>query len=108
LWECKLCKKQYSVKVGTIFEDSPIKLHKWLCAIWMIVNAKHDVSSYEIHRALNVTQKTAWFMMHRIRLGLHNQSLEMRSGDVGADETSIGGSGRRVRRNVRKQHAEAS
>lgn len=101
LWECKGCKKQYSVKVGTIFEDSPISLDKWLCAIWMIVNAKNGVSSYEIHRALGVTQKTAWFMMQRIRLALQNQSLEKLSGDVEADETYIGGLARNMHKNKR-------
>src|SRR3712207_5469749 len=65
IWKCKGCKKQFSVKVGTIFEDSPIGLDKWLCAIWLIANAKNGISSYEIHRALGVTQKTAWFMLHR-------------------------------------------
>ena len=68
VWECKGCKKQYSVKVGTIFEDSAIKLDKWICAMWMIVNAKNGVSSYEIHRSIGVTQKTAWFMMTKNRL----------------------------------------
>lgn len=75
LWECKSCRKQYSVKVGTIFEDSPIKLDKWFCALWMIVSAKNGVSSYEIARALGVTQKTAWFMMHRIRLALQEDPI---------------------------------
>lgn len=95
LWECKLCKKQYSVKVGTIFEDSAVKLDKWLCAIWMIVNAKNGVSSYEIARNLGVTQKTAWFMMHRIRLALQKGSLDRKlMGEVEVDETYIGGQAR--------------
>lgn len=95
LWACKRCKKQFSVKVGTIFEDSPIGLDKWLCAIWMIVNAKNGVSSYEIHRALGVTQKTAWFMSHRIRLALQRGSFQKKlSGHVEADETYIGGKAR--------------
>src|SRR5437867_3539520 len=76
LWTCKRCKRQFSVKVGTIFEDSPIGLDKWLYAIWMIVNAKNGVSSYEIHRSLGVTQKTAWFMMHRIRLAMQGSSFQ--------------------------------
>jgi len=97
LWECKGCKKQYSVKVGTIFEDSPIALSKWLCAIWMIVNAKNGVSSYEIGRSLGVTQKTAWFMMHRIRLALHRGNFNKKfSGPVEADETYIGGLARNM------------
>ena len=75
LWKCKACKKQFSVKVGTIFEDSPIGLDKWLLPMWMIVNCKNGVSSYEIARALGVTQKTAWFMLHRIRLAMQTGSF---------------------------------
>src|SRR4051794_2311958 len=69
-WECKHKheKRQFSVKVGTIFEDSPIPLDKWLCAIWLLTNAKNGISSYEVHRSLGVTQKTGWFMLQRIRL----------------------------------------
>lgn len=97
IWVCKNCQKHYSVKVGTIFEESPIKLDKWLCAMWMIVNAKNGVSSYEIHRALGVTQKTAWFMMHRIRLCLQKGSIDRKlMGDVEADETYIGGQARNM------------
>ena len=65
-WQCKACKKMFTVKVGTIMEDSPIGLDKWLCAMWMICNAKNGVSSYEIHRAIGITQKSAWFLLHRI------------------------------------------
>ena len=100
IWECKGCKKHYSVKVGTIFEDSAVKLDKWLCAMWMIVNAKNGVSSYEIARNLGVTQKTAWFMMHRIRLVLQNGSMDRKlMGEVEVDETYIGG-------NARNMHAD--
>src|SRR6266404_3161567 len=63
MWKCLDCKKQFSIKVGTIFEDSPIGLDKWLCAMWLLANCKNGVSSYEIARDLNVTQKTAWFML---------------------------------------------
>jgi transposase-like protein len=95
IWECKGCRKQFSVKVGTIFEDSPISLDKWLCAIWLIVNAKNGVSSYEIARSLGVTQKTGWFMMHRIRLALQRGSFAKKlAGPVEADETYIGGKAR--------------
>ena len=59
-------KQKFSLKVGTIFEDSPIGLDKWLPALWLLCNAKNGISSYELHRALGVTQKTAWFMLHRI------------------------------------------
>jgi transposase-like protein len=92
-WECKCCteKKQFSVRVGTIFEDSALSLDKWLAAIWMIANDKNGVSSYEVHRAVGVTQKTAWFMLHRIRLAMQTGTFEKLSGEVEADETYIGG-----------------
>jgi len=92
-WQCKNkpCRKQFSFKVGTYMEDSPIGLDKWLAAMWMITNAKNGISSYEIHRALGVTQKTAWFMLHRIRLAFNEEAGERLSGPVEADETYIGG-----------------
>lgn len=97
VWQCKGCRKQYSAKVGTIFEDSPIGLDKWFSALWMIVSAKNGVSSYEIARSLGVTQKTAWFMMHRIRLALQKGSFDRKlMGDVEADETYIGGNARNM------------
>src|ERR1035441_4780241 len=73
-WKCRYCRRQFSVKVETIFEDSPISLQKWLPALWMLVSCKNGVSSYEIHRALGVSQKTGWFMLHRLRLALKTQS----------------------------------
>jgi transposase-like protein len=76
LWICKDCKKNFTVKVGTIMEDSAIGLDKWLTAIWMIANDKNGISSYEIHRSLGITQKSAWFLLHRIRLAMQNGSLE--------------------------------
>lgn len=96
LWQCnnKDCRKQFTIKTGSVMEDSPIGLDKWLPAIWMIVNAKNGVSSYEIHRALGVTQKSAWFMLHRIRLAMQAKSFEKLSGHVEVDETFIGGSAR--------------
>ncbi|MGB9071025.1 MAG: IS1595 family transposase, partial [Terriglobales bacterium] len=66
-WKCKECYKQFTVKLGTIFEDSPLTLDKWLCALWMLVNDKNGISSYEVHRALGITQKSAWFMLQRLR-----------------------------------------
>jgi transposase-like protein len=66
LWKCKGCKKQYSVKLGTIFEDSPLGLDKWLPAVWLIANSKNGISSHELARSLGVTQKSAWFMLHRM------------------------------------------
>jgi transposase-like protein len=93
MWECKAVhpKKQFSAKIGTIFEDSPLGLEKWFSAIWMIANCKNGVSSYEIHRAIGVTQKTAWFMLHRIRLAMETGSFLKGSGPAEADETFIGG-----------------
>lgn len=93
-WKCRGCKKQFSVKVGTIMEDSPIGLDKWLCAIWMVANCKNGVSSYEISRSLGVTQKTAWFMNHRIRLAMNSGGIFepfSGSGPFEADETYVGG-----------------
>ncbi len=92
LWKCKGCKKQFSVRVGTIFEDSPIGLDKWFVAIWMTANCKNGVSSYELHRAIGVTQKTAWFMLHRVRAAIRAKSFDKKlAGIVEADETFIGG-----------------
>lgn len=91
IWKCKACKKQFSVKVGTIFEDSAIGLDKWLMAIWLIANAKNGISSYELHRALGITQKSAWFVLHRIRTAMSVGSIEKLSGTVEADETYVGG-----------------
>jgi transposase-like protein len=91
MWTCLECRKQFSVKVGTLFEDSPIALNKWLCAMWMIGNCKNGVSSYEIARNLKVTQKTAWFMLHRLRYAMHHGTIDKMSGTIEADETFIGG-----------------
>ncbi len=91
LWQCKKCQKQFSVKVGTIFEASGLPLSKWLTAMWLIANAKNGISSYEIHRSIGVTQKTAWFMLHRIREAMRNGSIVKLSGVVEADETWVGG-----------------
>jgi len=94
-WKCAKCRKQFTAKTGTIFEDSPISLDKWLIGIWLVANCKNGISSYEIHRALGITQKSAWFMLHRIRYALANSSLEMLGGSEGGpvevDETFIGG-----------------
>jgi transposase-like protein len=95
IWKCRTRHplQQFSVKVGTIFEDSPIPLDKWFTAMWLLGNCKNGISSYEVGRALNVTHKTAWFMLHRIRLALKNGSFEKMGGHgpVEADETMIGG-----------------
>ncbi len=94
VWKCKACKRQYSVKVGTIFEDSPLGLDKWLPAVWLAANTKNGISSHELGRALGITQKSSWFMLHRIRLAMQTKSFLKLSGEVEADETFIGGKGR--------------
>ena len=93
MWKCmnKACHKQFSVKRGTIMEDSAIGLDKWLAAIWLIANAENGISSYEIHRALGVTQKSGWLLLRRIRLARQAGTLEKMSGTFEADETFIGG-----------------
>jgi transposase-like protein len=96
-WKCKECAKQFSVKVGTIFEDSPISLDKWLVALWMLVNCKNGISSYEVGRDLGLTQKSAWFVLHRLRLALQTGSVAKMGGkgkEVEVDETFIGGAAR--------------
>src|SRR5271156_6483613 len=92
-WQCSARhpKRQFSVKVGTIFEDSPLGLDKWLPALWMLANAKNGISSYEVARSLGVPQKTAWFMLGRIRLAMQSLTFERMTGTVEADETFIGG-----------------
>src|SRR5450631_1650705 len=105
-WQCKSAhtKRQFSAKVGTIFEDSPLGLEKWLPAVWMIAGAKNGISSCEIARALGVTQKTAWFMLHRIRLAMQSGSLLKLGGgggEVEADESFIGGKSPNMHKNVR-------
>jgi transposase-like protein len=98
-WKCRSCKKQFSVKAGTIFEESPLALSTWFPAVWLICGAKNGISSCEIARALGVTQKTAWFMLHRIRLAMTQGSFEKMgtAGDtVEVDETFIGGAARNM------------
>ena len=102
IWICKGCKKHFSVKIGTIMEDSPIGLDKWLSAIWLIVNAKNGISSYEIHRSIGVTQKSAWFMLHRIRKAMQTGTFNKLSGSVEVDETYIGGKARNMHFSKRK------
>jgi transposase-like protein len=103
IWQCKDCRKQFSVKVGSIFEDSPIPLSKWLPAMWLLVNCKNGVSSYEIAKDIGVTQKTAWFMMHRLRLAIHAGSFDRWTGEIEADETFIGGKARNMHASKRRK-----
>lgn len=110
-WQCKSThqRRQFSVKVGTIFEDSPLGLDKWLTAVWMITNCKNGVSSYEIHRAIGVTQKTAWFMLHRVRLAMQTGSfLKQMSGHVEVDETFIGGRASNMHRSVKARRLKGA
>lgn len=95
LWECKgkHSRKQFSAKVGTIFEDSALPLDKWFVGIWMVANCKNGISSYEMARALGITQKSAWHMNHRIRLALRLGTIEKMDGHIEADETYVGGKG---------------
>jgi len=102
-WHCRAKHEapQFTLKTGTIMEDSPIGLDKWLTAMWQIVNCKNGISSYEIHRAIGVTQKTAWFLDHRIRLALTTGSFAKLSGEIEADETFIGGKARNMHKGKR-------
>ena len=102
MWKCKGCKKQFTVKLGTIMEDSPLGLDKWLTAMWMITNAKNGISSWEIHRAIGVTQKSAWFLLHRIRLAMESGGFKF-DGEVEADETFIGGKARNMHKDKRAE-----
>jgi transposase-like protein len=101
IWKCKACKRQFSIKVGTIFEDSPLGFEKWLPAFWLIANSKNSISSHELGRALNVTQRTAWFMLHRIRDAMEARSITQLSGIVEVDETFIGGKDNNVHQSIR-------
>jgi transposase-like protein len=108
LWRCRACQCQPSVKVGTIFEESPLGLDKWLPAMWMILNAKNGISSCELARALGVTQKTAWFMLHRLRLAIQDNSICKFAGNVEVDETFIGGKARNMHKERRKKLVKGS
>jgi transposase-like protein len=104
IWQCSShhSKRQFSIKVGTVMEDSAIPLDKWLTAAWLITNCKNGVSSYEIARDVKVTQKSAWFMLHRIRLAMQDETLGSKlGGEVEADETFIGGKARNMHKSVK-------
>ncbi|HTI43271.1 MAG TPA: IS1595 family transposase, partial [Vicinamibacterales bacterium] len=105
VWKCyrKHPRAKFSLKIGTIFEDSPVGLEKWLPALWMLVNCKNGISSYELARALGVTQKTAWFMLSRLRLALQGDGGGMLEGHVEVDETYIGGKARNMNEQKRKE-----
>jgi transposase-like protein len=108
-WKCKECWKQFSVKVGTVFEESPLGLDKWLVTLWMLVNCKNGVSSYEVHRAIGVTQKSAWFMLHRLRFVLQQPEIKSPKDQIGgfgaveADETFVGGRVKNMHKDRRRK-----
>lgn len=110
LWECKNKhpRKQFSFKAGTIFEDSALPLDKWFVAMWMLANCKNGVSSYEVHRAIGVTQKSAWFMLHRIRLAMETGSFKKFSRESEADETFIGGLSKNMHASVRERRIKTT
>src|SRR6478752_8968883 len=105
LLQCKAvgCRKQFSVKVGTIFEDSPLGLDKWFTAVWCIANAKNGISSLELSRALGVRQPTAWFMLHRIRLAMKTRSFRKLAGEVESDESFFGGASKNMHKHRREK-----
>ena len=110
IWKCKAkdCRRQFSAKVGTIFEDSPLGWDKWLPAVWLIANSKNSVSSHELARALGVTQKTSWFMLHRIRDAMATGSFRKLDGVVEGDETFVGGKLANMHASARKARGIAA
>ncbi|MBZ5621580.1 MAG: IS1595 family transposase [Acidobacteriia bacterium] len=92
-WQCAVHhdKRQFTLKTGTIMEDSPLGLDKWLVAMWLVASNRNGISSWELHRALKITQKTAWFLLHRVRLAMQDESVTKLSGVVEADESYFGG-----------------
>src|SRR5664280_1661434 len=109
LWKCYAThpKPRFTLKTGTIFEDSPIPLEKWLPAVWMLLNDKNGISSWELHRAIGVTQKTAWFMLHRIRLAMQDEGHGGKiGGEVEVDETYIGGKARNMHKDRKARMLE--
>jgi len=105
LWKCyaKHPRQKFSIKVGTIFEDSPIGLDKWLPAMWLIANCKNGISSYELARDLGVTQKTAWFMLHRLRVATQSGTFIKMGGDIECDETYVGGLAKNMHKDKREK-----
>src|SRR6202521_693145 len=104
-WQCREgpVSPQFTLKTGTVMEDSPIGIDKWLTAMWQVVNCKNGISSYEVHRAIGITQKSAWFLDHRIRFALGLAPGNKLSGQVEADETFIGGKARNMHKDKRAE-----
>jgi len=105
MFQCKAagCRKQFSTKVGTIFEDSPLGLDKWSVAVWSIANAKNGISSHELGRALGITQKSAWHMLHRIRLAMQAGTFRKIMGTIESDETFVGGRAKNMHKSRRDE-----
>ncbi len=110
IWKCLDCRKQFTIRLGTIFEDSPIKFSTWIAATWLIANAKNGISSYEIARSLGVCQKTGWFMLQRIRLAMQGGSIikDKLKGIIEVDESFIGGKARNMHASVRRQKVKGT
>lgn len=106
LWKCKekTCRYQYSVKKGTIFEDSPLGFDKWLPAVWLVVNCKNGISSHELARALGIHQESAWHLLHRVRLAMEQGSFNKLSGEVEADESYVGGRGHNMHKSKKAKY----
>src|SRR5436190_24158533 len=103
LYKCGACRKQFTVTVGTVFEDSHIPIGKWLMAIFLICSSKKGMSAHQLHRMLKITYKTAWFMAHRIRFAMGEGPLaELLKGTVEIDETFVGGKGDMRTKSIRK------
>jgi len=105
VWKCygNHERSKFSLKVGTIFEDSAIPLEKWLPTVWLLANCKNGISSYEVARSLGVTQKTAWFMLHRVRLAMRSTGFGKLGGEIEVDESFIGGKARSVHLGKREE-----
>ena len=105
LWKCKACKRQFSVKVGTIFEDSALGLDKWLVSIWLIANSKNGISSHELARSVGITQKSAWFVLHRVRLAMQTGTFERLGGNgpTEIDETFVGGKAKNMHKAAKER-----
>jgi len=110
MFQCKAkeCRKQFSAKVGTIFEDSPLGLDKWFVGVWCIANAKNGISSHELARSLGITQKSAWHMLHRIRLAMQTGTFTKIKGEIESDETFVGGAAKNMHREVRRRKIRGS